>query len=82
MLCGRNAVQVAGARRPIDLEELRRGWRRSAEVRANEYALRFSMRALRDDDLSGRPRDHQGHQRHRCGAKLVRALHRYVNYLR
>jgi adenylyltransferase/sulfurtransferase len=41
-LCGRNAVQVRGRERPLDLEELRRRLEPLGPVRANEYALRFS----------------------------------------
>ena len=42
-LCGRNAVQITGAARPIDLVALRGRLEALGEVRANEYALRFSM---------------------------------------
>jgi adenylyltransferase/sulfurtransferase len=41
-LCGRNAVQIRGRERPLDLEELRRRLEPLGPVRANEYALRFS----------------------------------------
>ncbi len=41
-LCGRNAVQVHERARPIDLAALRERLEPLGEVRANEYALRFS----------------------------------------
>jgi adenylyltransferase/sulfurtransferase len=41
-LCGRNAVQIHERPRPIDLEELRLRLAPLGEVRANEYALRFT----------------------------------------
>jgi adenylyltransferase/sulfurtransferase len=40
-LCGRNAVQISGETRPIDLAELQARLERLGEVRANQYALRF-----------------------------------------
>jgi hypothetical protein len=41
-LCGRNAVQIGAGGRPMDLAELRRRLEPLGQVRANEYALRFS----------------------------------------
>ncbi len=41
-LCGRNAVQIRGGERPLDLAELGKRLRPLGEVRANEYALRFT----------------------------------------
>jgi adenylyltransferase/sulfurtransferase len=41
-LCGRNAVQVHERHRPIDLVELKRRLEPLGEVRANEFALRFT----------------------------------------
>jgi molybdopterin/thiamine biosynthesis adenylyltransferase len=40
-LCGRNAVQIHAAARPLDLAELRRRLGVLGEVRANDFALRF-----------------------------------------
>ena len=40
-LCGRNAVQISGRTRPIDLAALRVRLEPLGQVRANEYALRF-----------------------------------------
>jgi molybdopterin/thiamine biosynthesis adenylyltransferase len=40
-LCGRNAVQIRGRERPLDLTELHKRLAPLGEVRANEYALRF-----------------------------------------
>jgi adenylyltransferase/sulfurtransferase len=40
-LCGRNAVQISGNTRPIDLASLQLRLEPLGEVRANEYALRF-----------------------------------------
>ena len=40
-LCGRNAVQISGAARPLDLAALRVRLEPLGQVRANEYALRF-----------------------------------------
>lgn len=42
-LCGRNAVQVNDRERPIDLAELRDRLSPLGEVRANEFALRFTI---------------------------------------
>ena len=42
-LCGRNAVQVRDRERPLDLGELAARLRPLGEVRANEYALRFTL---------------------------------------
>lgn len=42
MLCGRNAVQIRGRERPLDLDRLRARLEPLGEVRANEFALRFS----------------------------------------
>jgi adenylyltransferase/sulfurtransferase len=42
-LCGRNAVQIRGRARPLDLEELRTRLESLGNVRANEYALRFAV---------------------------------------
>jgi molybdopterin/thiamine biosynthesis adenylyltransferase len=42
-LCGRNAVQIRGAGRPIDLAELRARLEPLGDVRANEYVLRLIM---------------------------------------
>jgi adenylyltransferase/sulfurtransferase len=44
-LCGRNAVQIAGCARPIDLVALKVRLEPLGAVRANEYALRFSTGA-------------------------------------
>jgi adenylyltransferase/sulfurtransferase len=41
-LCGRNAVQIHERRRPIDLRELKARLEPLGEVRANEFAVRFS----------------------------------------
>ncbi len=41
-LCGRNAVQIRGRARPLDLRELRARLEPLGEVRANEFALRFA----------------------------------------
>jgi molybdopterin/thiamine biosynthesis adenylyltransferase len=41
-LCGRNAVQISGVARPIDLAALKVRLEPLGQVRANEYALRFS----------------------------------------
>ncbi len=43
-LCGRNAVQIHERTRPLDLEELRASLSPLGDVRANEFALRFSPR--------------------------------------
>ena len=40
-LCGRNAVQISGETRPIDLAELQARLEPLGQVRANQYALRF-----------------------------------------
>jgi len=40
-LCGRNAVQIHTAARPIDLAQLKARLAALGEVRANEFALRF-----------------------------------------
>jgi adenylyltransferase/sulfurtransferase len=40
-LCGRNAVQIRGGLRQVDLAELERRLEPLGQVRANEYALRF-----------------------------------------
>ena len=40
-LCGRNAVQIHTAARPIDLAQLKSRLAALGEVRANEFALRF-----------------------------------------
>jgi adenylyltransferase/sulfurtransferase len=42
-LCGRNAVQIHDRRRPIDLASLAATLAPLGEVRANEFALRFSV---------------------------------------
>lgn len=42
-LCGRNAVQIHERSRPVDLAELKRRLAPLGEVRANEFALRFSL---------------------------------------
>lgn len=42
-LCGRNAVQVHERERPLDLEELKARLAPLGEVRANEFALRFTI---------------------------------------
>ena len=42
-LCGRNAVQLREYERPIDLLELRKRLEPLGEVRANEFALRFTI---------------------------------------
>ena len=44
----------------------RRDWRRSARCGRTSIAVRFAVRAVRDDDLRGRPRDRQRHQRYRA----------------
>ena len=44
-LCGRNAVQIAGCARPIDLAALQVRLEPLGVVRANEYALRFTTGA-------------------------------------
>ena len=44
-LCGRNAVQISGVARPIDLAALQVRLEPLGVVRANEYALRFSTGA-------------------------------------
>jgi adenylyltransferase/sulfurtransferase len=44
-LCGRNAVQIAGTACPIDLAALKVRLEPLGQVRANEYALRFSTGA-------------------------------------
>jgi adenylyltransferase/sulfurtransferase len=41
-LCGRNAVQIRGRERPVDLQELRERLLPLGQVSANEFALRFS----------------------------------------
>jgi molybdopterin-synthase adenylyltransferase len=41
-LCGRNAVQIRGRARPLDLRALRARLEPLGEVRANEFALRFA----------------------------------------
>jgi adenylyltransferase/sulfurtransferase len=40
-LCGRNAVQISGVDRPLDLGELKTRLESLGNVRANEFALRF-----------------------------------------
>jgi adenylyltransferase/sulfurtransferase len=40
-LCGRNAVQIRGRERTMDLDELRARLEPLGDVRANEFALRF-----------------------------------------
>ena len=42
-LCGRNAVQIHAAARPLDLNELKQRLTALGEVRANDFALRFSQ---------------------------------------
>lgn len=42
-LCGRNAVQIHERNRPIDLKDLEARLRAVGPVRANEFALRFSL---------------------------------------
>ncbi len=42
-LCGRNAVQLHEAARPLDLQELAVKLRRLGDVRVNEFALRMSL---------------------------------------
>lgn len=42
-LCGRNAVQIHVAARPLDLGELKQRLAALGEVRANEFALRFTQ---------------------------------------
>lgn len=42
-LCGRNAVQIHSAARPIDLVALKKRLMPLGEVRANEFALRFAQ---------------------------------------
>jgi adenylyltransferase/sulfurtransferase len=44
-LCGRNAVQISGVERPLDLAELKARLEPLGTVRANEYALRFQTEA-------------------------------------
>jgi adenylyltransferase/sulfurtransferase len=41
ILCGRNAVQIRGRERPLNLIELKSRLEPVGEVRANEYAVRF-----------------------------------------
>jgi molybdopterin/thiamine biosynthesis adenylyltransferase len=45
-LCGRNAVQIHVAARPLDLNELKKRLATLGEVRANEFALRFAQPPL------------------------------------
>jgi molybdopterin/thiamine biosynthesis adenylyltransferase len=45
-LCGRNAVQIHVAARPLDLNELKQRLALLGEVRANEFALRFAQPPL------------------------------------
>jgi adenylyltransferase/sulfurtransferase len=40
-LCGRNAVQISGETRSVDLAALQRRLEPLGQVRANDYALRF-----------------------------------------
>lgn len=40
-LCGRNAVQISGEKRPIDLAKLQARLEPLGQVRVNQYALRF-----------------------------------------
>jgi molybdopterin-synthase adenylyltransferase len=42
-LCGRNAVQIRGRERLLDLNELRKRLEPLGEVRANEFAVRFAV---------------------------------------
>jgi hypothetical protein len=42
-LCGRNAVQIRGRERPMDLRELRARLEPLGEVRSNQFALRFAV---------------------------------------
>jgi adenylyltransferase/sulfurtransferase len=42
-LCGRNAVQIQGGERPLDLLELKARLEPLGEVKANEFALRFRV---------------------------------------
>jgi adenylyltransferase/sulfurtransferase len=42
-LCGRNAVQIHERTRPVNLQQLRNELEGLGEVRANEFALRFSI---------------------------------------
>jgi molybdopterin/thiamine biosynthesis adenylyltransferase len=42
-LCGRNAIQIRGRARPLDLAELRLRLESLGEVRANEFAVRFAV---------------------------------------
>ena len=42
-LCGRNAVQIRGRERLLDLNELRARLEPLGEVRANEFAVRFAV---------------------------------------
>ncbi len=42
-LCGRNAVQIHSSARPLDLGELKKRLTPLGEVRANEFALRFTQ---------------------------------------
>ena len=42
-LCGRDAVQIHERRRPVDLVELASRLATAGDVRANEFALRFTM---------------------------------------
>ena len=44
-LCGRNAVQISGVERPLDLAELKVRLEPLGKVRANEFALRFQTDA-------------------------------------
>ena len=45
-LCGRNAVQIHVAARPLDLKALKQRLAALGEVRANEFALRFGLPPL------------------------------------
>ena len=42
-LCGRNAVQIHERSRPLDLTDLKSRLGAVGQVRANEFALRFSI---------------------------------------
>jgi molybdopterin-synthase adenylyltransferase len=42
-LCGRNAVQIRGRERPLDLLQLRAKLEPLGKVRANEFVLRFAL---------------------------------------
>jgi len=44
-LCGRNAVQIHDRSRPLDLAQLKVKLGRLGDVRANEFALRFTVEA-------------------------------------